>query len=831
MFTLVLLTVYYNNRTNTECNSFEARHTHLYKANIPLTPLKGKRPVVKKWTSTRFKTEQLEAILDKANFGAILQSHHLVIDIDPRNFTSPDTWDSFIGIHNLNLDNVPTVKTGGGGFHYYFKKPENTSIVESIEGFDGIEFKSKNRQVVIPGCLHPTSGEYYEWIANRNKLHISHLKSIPENILLLITRPHMGTDAQNLMGAFSLEEIQLILDNLDPLKYQDHEEWLRIMMACHHASAGAARQEFINWSTSDPKYKNDDHIIGRRWDSLSYGYKNQVTYKTLRYELVKIGKQGIIKSLYKNDEDLDPKVTVDLGLLPADSPEPMGPFEYLNSEYCAVPAQNRVVLYHTMATDPNQWTYTSKQTLDDYYEGLLVEPKGSTRPIPIMKAWFRWKYQRRAAQAVLDIEGQFQNNPRILNLWKGWGTRPSGSKDISWDCFDMLIHYGLAHNNSAYYEYILNWIAYMFQKPHILPEVALAFTGSKGTGKSTLGSTLAAIVGDAHSIQVSSPEVFVGRFNQHLHNKIFIFADEAITPQNEAQNSRLKAYITEDKIMFEGKGMPATQNRNYYHLIIASNNPQPVLITPDERRYAIFPVSDIYRKDIDFFKKLHHQMDNGGREKFLYDMLIRPLGDWAPRDTVPVTMPLVDMKVETMGSIDTWWYNVLRYEFSMPTNIEYNKTLFEVDEHIRDHIPENLKLRTRIEYDWSINSIWTFRKELIIRYSMDTNTAMSKINNHRFWRRMQELTGISKAAEYSATGNRHDYLKYAEDDIQMFLEPIKEPHTQGRAKSLFMPSILECRKRIDYIYDYDLQWPPIQSCVDFELPEKHYDAISEEIST
>ena len=792
-------------------------------ANIPLTPLKGKRPVVKKWTTTLFKPGQLESIIDKANFGAVLQAHHLVIDVDPRNFKYADTWDQFILTHSLDLTGVPAVKTGGGGFHYYFKKPDNTSIVESIEGFDGIEFKSKNRQVVIPGCLHPTTDKYYKWIANSNNLHISKLHPIPENILLLITRPQMGTDAQNLMGAFSLEEIQLILSNLDITRYKEHDDWLHIMMACHHASAGAARQEFINWSTSDPIYKNDDHIIGRRWDSLSYGYENQVTYKTLRYELAKIEKEHVMKSLYRNDEDLSPNITIDLGLIPADTKEPMGPFEYLNSEYCAVAAQNKVVLYHTMATDPNQWTYTSKQALDDYYEGLMVEPKGASRPIPIMKAWFRWKYQRRAAQAVLDIEGKFKDNSRILNLWKGWGTRPNGSKDLSWDYFEMLLKHGLANDNETHYEYILNWIAYMFQRPHILPEVALAFTGNKGTGKSTLGSIIASIVGEAHAIQVSSPEVFVGRFNQHLHNKIFIFADEAITPQNEAQNSRLKAYITEDKIMFEGKGLPATQNRNYYHLIIASNNPQPVLITPDERRYAIFPVSDTYRKDLDFFKKLHHQIENGGREKFLYDMLIRPLGDWAPRDTVPVTMPLVDMKVETMRSIDAWWYNVLRYEHSLPTNIEYNKTIFEIDENMREHITNELKLKLRVEYDWSVNSIWTFRKELIIRYSMDTNTPMSKINNHRFWRRMQELTGISKAAEYSSTGNRHDFLKYAEEDVGMFLEPLKEPHTEGRAKSLYMPSVIECRDKMDYIYDYDLQWPPIQSCVDFDMPEKYYD--------
>nr|WP_302051627.1 PriCT-2 domain-containing protein [Sphingopyxis sp. BSNA05] len=59
-----------------------------------------------------------------------------------------------------------------------------------------------------------------------------------------------------------------MLTGLDASNYRDQSKWLEMMMACHHASAGEAREEFIAWSTSDPEYADDEYVIGRRWDSL-----------------------------------------------------------------------------------------------------------------------------------------------------------------------------------------------------------------------------------------------------------------------------------------------------------------------------------------------------------------------------------------------------------------------------------------------------------------------------------------------------------------------------------------------------------------------------------
>ena len=42
------------------------------------------------------------------------------------------------------------------------------------------------------------------------------------------------------------------LEHLDPCDFREHDVWRDVMMACHHATAGEGRDEFIEWSTWTP---------------------------------------------------------------------------------------------------------------------------------------------------------------------------------------------------------------------------------------------------------------------------------------------------------------------------------------------------------------------------------------------------------------------------------------------------------------------------------------------------------------------------------------------------------------------------------------------------
>ena len=78
------------------------------------------------------------------------------------------------------------------------------------------------------------------------------MPEIPTVLLKAITRPHR--EAVEGGGQMDQTQVGTALAQLDVRKFRDHDKWLQLMMAVHHASAGDARQEFIEWSTSDENY-------------------------------------------------------------------------------------------------------------------------------------------------------------------------------------------------------------------------------------------------------------------------------------------------------------------------------------------------------------------------------------------------------------------------------------------------------------------------------------------------------------------------------------------------------------------------------------------------
>jgi predicted P-loop ATPase len=73
------------------------------------------------------------------------------------------------------------------------------------------------------------------------------------------------------------------------VNFRDETKWRNLMFACHHATAGDGREEFIQWSTDDPMYANDEWRIGRRWDSLHTDKPGAITVGTLNHFLREAG--------------------------------------------------------------------------------------------------------------------------------------------------------------------------------------------------------------------------------------------------------------------------------------------------------------------------------------------------------------------------------------------------------------------------------------------------------------------------------------------------------------------------------------------------------------
>ena len=140
---------------------------------------------------------------------------------------------------------------------------------------------------------------------------------------------------------------------------------------------------------------------------------------------------------------------------------------------------------------------------------------------------------------------------------------------------------------------------------------------------------------------------------------MLLYADEAFWAGDKQGESTLKALITEATLTIEQKGIDAVQWHNRIHLIMTANAEWVVPASHDERRYAVFNVSEKYMGDENYFRKLHAEIENGGLEAMLHDLKNVELGKWHPRHIVK-TKALVEQKMQSMLPLQEWWESMLQ---------------------------------------------------------------------------------------------------------------------------------------------------------------------------
>lgn len=625
---------------------------------------RGKTPRDGAWQAREYDSHGVLALVERdgINAGIRLPASIMVLDVDPRNF--PEGRDSLAELVKdvgLDLGTAPHTITGSGGHHYWFAKPSDVSLLDSLEDYQGVEFKSLGRQVVAAGSVHP-NGSHYAWDDLAPAL--DEMPELPASLLRLIRRPTRAHGEAAGLGELTPEMLAETLEQLDAEDFQDHDEWRDLMMACHHATNGEGRQEFIEWSTQDAKYQDDGWIIGRRWDSLhatSSKGGRPVTIKFL-HKVVQAAGGEVARIQPEDDFEIyeDPSELghgVDDAVL-REEPKSVGKdavMDEMNEQHCVVMEGGKFRIF-TEKMDPVLkrpfFQRSTKEDFENLYCNQLVE--FGDKLVTKSSMWIRSAQRRQYDGIIFDPE---RNHDGWLNLWRGWAVQP---RKGDWSLMQQLVLEVLVDGDKAHYEYLMDWLAYMVQHPSRAAEVAMCFKGEKGTGKGTLGRAAAALAG-SHGLHISSPEHLVGRFNSHLQNCICLFADEAFWAGDKAGEAKLKQLVTEPTIAYEGKGRDAVMGKNHVHIMMAANGDWVVPAGLDgERRFAVFQVNSKRRGDKPFFSAINKQMyHDGGLEAMLYDLLLRPIGSWAPRDNVPATKALVEQKVMTMDDVERWWYNKL----------------------------------------------------------------------------------------------------------------------------------------------------------------------------
>ena len=123
-------------------------------------PNAGKRPVEKDWQRFCEERRPLSAINYQYNLGITTgrASGIIVLDVDDLKKFHQFCWDN-----GLEIPETFQVKTGSGGFHYYYRYPSNGNHYgnRSCKKY-GFDIRGIGGQVVAPGSVHIKTGNQYE---------------------------------------------------------------------------------------------------------------------------------------------------------------------------------------------------------------------------------------------------------------------------------------------------------------------------------------------------------------------------------------------------------------------------------------------------------------------------------------------------------------------------------------------------------------------------------------------------------------------------------------------------------------------------------------------
>ncbi|UFK26729.1 integrase [Roseobacter phage RDJL6] len=757
---------------------------------------RGKSPVDNAWMKKTYNSElQVDYMEEGYNVGVRLGTGDLVLDIDPRGFPKGETlatdnpFKRLCKDVGLNVDNYPRVETGSGGLHIYMGKPEDVSTRDSLnDQYPGVEFKSFGRQVVSAGSIHPDTEALYSWDFLYPELDEFGAPSAPKLLIDLIRRP-TGSAATG-GGEHDQGELAEMLEHLDPEDFSDHDDWFTLMQACHHATAGDGRQEFVEWCTRDPAYADHGTIIGLRWDSLHADAKGaRVTFRTLHKFLRDKGAGDAIPRTPAEDDfdDLDPDDLPEQAL-DEETPEheKKGPLEKMNERYCAVMDGGQFrVMWEVLDPDSGDLSkgiqprkHWVRATKFDFMNNLanrrVVQ---GDRPVPIAEAWMEWAGRKSYDGVIFDPE---RDHKGFLNLWTGWAENPV-KKEGGWDYLKELLFEVLCDGDDRVYEYVLNWAAYMIQHPGSPAEVAICFQGGKGIGKGTWFRTLAQLAG-RHGMQITSSEHLTGRFNDHLRDCIFLFADEAVKAYDKDGESRLKGLITEPTLVYEGKGKDARRGKNRLHVGMASNEDWFVPMGLDgERRFLLQRANNKRVNQHDWFQKLNDQLDQGGRAALLWDMMQRDISGWAPRREIPTSAAAVEQKIMGMGPIPAWWFDLL-----------FNGDL--------DFEP------AREGEKWTEGPVRVFRTE--VQESYENYCRRAGIRNPGGMGRSLDSIFTKQLKNYCPNLADRKRAHVPEDRVGV------KPLGDGRAWCYDLPPLEECRKAFSALLGADYAWPSVSEKIE-----------------
>jgi hypothetical protein len=349
----------------------------------------------------------------------------------------------------------------------------------------------------------------------------------------------------------------------------------------------------------------------------------------------------------------------------------------LNKHYATVLKNSKLKVIDE--TRPEDILFLDKKDFMDKlsYRKVLIELISPDKTIKAKwesetKLWLENQDHRQYDRVIFDPHPNKKHSiigGGDYNLWRGFAIQPRRGK-----CYKTLqyIKKILCNNDKKIFRWLMAWTSHIFQRPWEKPETAVCLHGEEeGTGKSFFPMIISKLMDGKNPsgatrlyFKASNSRMLTGDFTGHLERCILLHAEEAFRAESEREDSIIKDLISGEDMGSNPKGVEAHINRSYIRLILTGNPPHIVKASRWARRFLVSNVSSSRRMDLEYFRSIQHELDNGGYEALMYYLMHYPINKFSLREA-PKTEALLEQKLESLKSEERFWYNMM-HEAELP---------------------------------------------------------------------------------------------------------------------------------------------------------------------
>lgn len=233
----------------------------LYRMGLRLVPLSGKRAILKDWPDLHLGEGDIRSwCRHGVNWGIITGEPLVVLDTDS---DAAEAW-----VREKGIDSPVVVRTGRGGFHRYFRCPDDTEVHSRtrIHKIDGLDLRGWRSYIVAAGSVHPDTKRRYEYLPVKELIDLHELPVFDpawtrENRLEPFQKPQTGNGVKQLAGR--IRDVRAYIRGIPSIQGQGGDKAC-FTVACLVVEAGfdyaSAVAEMEGWNkvAAFPPWRHED---------------------------------------------------------------------------------------------------------------------------------------------------------------------------------------------------------------------------------------------------------------------------------------------------------------------------------------------------------------------------------------------------------------------------------------------------------------------------------------------------------------------------------------------------------------------------------------------